>query len=67
MVFYGDIQINRGHWSIFKRNVRKTPILVPNNEYSDVDDPLLNDAKHIAIRDMRDNIEYIPPELIDNE
>ena len=67
MVFYGDIQINRGHWSIFKRNVRKTPILVPNNEYSDIDDPLLNDAKHIAIRDMRDNIEYIPPELIDNE
>ena len=67
MVFYGDIQINRGHWSIFKRNVRKTPILVPNNEYSDIDDPLLNDAKHIAIRDMRDNIEYIPPELMDNE
>ena len=26
-----------------------------------------DDAKHIAIRDMRDNIEYIPPELIDNE
>ena len=67
MVFYGDITVNRGHWSIFKRNVRKTPILVPNNEYSDVDDPLLNDAKHIAIRDMRDNIEYIPPELMDNE
>mgnify|MGYP003122299751 CR=1 FL=1 len=67
MVFYGDIKLDRGHWSIFKRNVRKTPILVLNNEYSNVDDPLLNDAKHVAIRDMRDNTEYIHPELTDKE
>lgn len=63
MVFYGDITINRGHWSIFKKNVRKTPILVLNNEYSNVDDPMLNTAKEVAIRDIIEENTYIHPEL----
>jgi hypothetical protein len=67
MVFYGDITVNRGHWSIFKRNVRKTPILVLNNEYSNVDDPLLITAKEVAIRDIMAENTYIHPELIDKE
>ncbi len=67
MVFYGDITVNRGHWSIFKRNVRKTPILVVNNEYSNVDDPLLITAKEVAIRDIIAENTYIHPELVDNE
>ena len=67
MVFYGDIKIDRGHWSIFTRNVRKTPILVLNNEYSNVDDPLLITAKEVAIRDIRAENTYIHPELVDNE
>lgn len=67
MVFYGDITINRGHWSIFKKNVRKTPILVLNNEYSNVDDPKINDAKRVAISDMREEITYIHPDIIEGE
>ena len=63
MVFYGDITINRGHWSIFKKNVRKTPILVLNNEYSNVDDPMLNTAKEVAIRDIIEENTYIHPAL----
>tara|TARA_B100000519_G_C14222682_1_gene428352 strand:- start:57 stop:260 length:204 start_codon:yes stop_codon:yes gene_type:complete len=63
MVFYGDINTNRGHWSIFKKNVRKTPILVLNNEYSNVDDPMLNTAKEVAIRDIIEENTYIHPEL----
>ena len=63
MVFYGVITINRGHWSIFKKNVRKTPILVLNNEYSNVDDPMLNTAKEVAIRDIIEENTYIHPEL----
>ena len=63
MVFYGYIPINRGHWSIFKKNVRKTPILVLNNEYSNVDDPMLNTAKEVAIRDIIEENTYIHPEL----
>ena len=65
MVFYGDITINRGHWSIFKKNVRKTPILVLNNEYSNVDDPLLDTAKQAAIKDMEEDTTYIHPELME--
>ena len=67
MVFYGDITVNRGHWSIFKRNVRKTPILVLNNEYSNVDDPLLITAKEVAIRDMEEEITYIHPEIMEGD
>ena len=67
MVFYGDITINRGHWSIFKKNVRKTPVLVLNNEYSNVDDPLLDTAKQVAIKDMEEEITYIHPELMEGE
>jgi hypothetical protein len=67
MVFYGDITVNRGHWSIFKRNVRKTPIIVLNNEYSNVDDPLLITAKEVAIRDIIEENTYIHPELVENE
>ncbi|HAI43373.1 MAG TPA: hypothetical protein DCM40_37370 [Maribacter sp.] len=67
MVFYGDINTNRGHWSIFKKNVRKTPILVLNNEYSNIDDPMLNTAKEVAIRDMEEEITYIHPELMEGE
>ena len=67
MVFYGDITINRGHWSIFKKNVRKTPILVLNNEYSNVDDPLLDTAKQAAIKDMEEDTTYIHTELMEGE
>ena len=67
MVVYGDITVNRGHWSIFKRNVLKTPIIVLNNEYSNVDDPLLITAKEVAIRDIIEENTYIHPELIDKE
>ena len=67
MVFYGYITINRGHWSIFKKNVRKTPILVLNNEYSNVDDPLLDTAKQAAIKDMEEDTTYIHPELMEGE
>ena len=67
MVFYGDITVNRGHWSIFKRNVLITPIIVLNNEYSNVDDPLLITAKEVAIRDIIEENTYIHPELIDKE
>tara|TARA_R100000458_G_C8072098_1_gene110437 strand:+ start:61 stop:264 length:204 start_codon:yes stop_codon:yes gene_type:complete len=67
MVFYGDITINRGHWSIFKKNVRKTPVLVLNNEYSNVDDPLLDTAKQAAIKDMEEDTTYIHPELMEGE
>jgi len=67
MVFYGDIKIDRGHWSIFKRNVRKTPILVLNNEYSNVDDPMLNTAKEVAIKDMEEEVSYIHPDLKEME
>ena len=67
MVFYGDITVNRGLWSIFKRNVLKTPIIVLNNEYSNVDDPLLITAKEVAIRDIIEENTYIHPELIDKE
>tara|TARA_R100000700_G_C3154127_1_gene131878 strand:+ start:321 stop:524 length:204 start_codon:yes stop_codon:yes gene_type:complete len=67
MVFYGDIKINRGHWSIFTRSVRKTPILVLNNEYSNVDDPMLNTAKEAAIKDILEDTTYIHPELMEGE
>ena len=67
MVFYGDIKVNRGHWSVFKRNVRKSPILVLDNEYSNVDDPMLNTAKEVAIRDILEDTTYIHPELIEGE
>jgi hypothetical protein len=67
MVFYGDIKVNRGHWSVFKRNVRKSPVLVLNNEYSNVDDPMLNTAKEAAIRDILEDTTYIHPELIEGE
>ena len=65
MVFYDDIIISRQYNGIFARNVRKTPILVLNNEYSNVDDPMLVVAKEVAIKDMRENTEYIHPELIE--
>ena len=67
MVFYGDIIHSRTYDAIFKRNSCKSPILVFNNEYSNVDDPMISAAKEVAIRDMRDNTEYIHPELIDSE
>ena len=67
MVFYGDIKVNRGHWSVFKRNVRKSPVLVLNNEYSNVDDPMLNTAKEAAIRDILEDTTYIHPELMEGE
>ena len=67
MVFYGDIKINRGHWSIFKKKVLKTPIIVLNNEYSNVDDPMLNTAKEVAIKDMEEEISYIHPDLKEME
>ena len=74
MVFYGDIINSRTYDAILARNRRKSPILVLNNEYSNVDDPMLHVAKELAISDkrvalsdMKDNTEYIPPELTDSE
>ena len=67
MVFYGDIKIDRGHWSLFTKSVRKTPIIVLNNEYSNVDDPMLNAAKEVAIKDILEESTYIHPDLIEQE
>ena len=67
MVFYGDIIDSRGYDAILARNSRKTPILVLNNEYSNVDDPMLNTAKEVAIRDMEEEITYIHPDLVEGD
>ena len=67
MVFYGDIKIDRGHWSLFTKSVRKTPIIVLNNEYSNVNDPMLDTAKEAAINDMLQDITYIHPEIVEGD
>ena len=67
MVFYGDIILSRTYDALFAKSGRKSPILVLNSEYSSIEDPMLNSAKEVAIRDMRDNTEYIPEELISSE
>ena len=67
MVFYGDIIDSRGYDAILVRNSRKTTILVLNNEYSNVDDPMLNTAKEVAIRDMEEEITYIHPDLVEGD
>ena len=67
MVFYGDITDSRVYDAIFARKRRKTPIIVLNNDYSDVDDPMLNQAKAVAIHDMREELTYIHPDLIEKE
>ena len=67
MVFYGDIILSRTYDAIFTKSGRKSPILVLNSEYSRIEDPMVSHAKEVAIRDMRDNTEYIPQELIDSE
>ena len=67
MVFYGDIINSRCYDAIFGRNGLKTPILVLNNEYSNVDDPLLDTAKQAAIKDMEEDTTYIHPELMEGE
>jgi hypothetical protein len=63
MVFYGDIINSRTYDSIFAKNRRKSLILVLNNEYMNVEDPMLNTAKEVAIKDMEEEIRYIHPEL----
>ena len=67
MVFYGDIIDTRTYDPIFAKNRRKRLILVLNNEYNNVDDPMLSKAKEVAIRDMERETTYIHPELIDKE
>ena len=67
MVFYGDIILSRTYDAIFAKSGRKSLILVLNSEYSRIEDPMVSHAKEVAIRDMRDNTEYIPQELIDSE
>ena len=67
MVFYGDIIHSRAYDAIFTRNSCKSPILVFNNEYSNVDDPMLHAAKRVAISDMIENTEYIHPELTEED
>ena len=67
MVFYSDIILNRTYDAIFTKSGRKSPILVLNNEYSNVDDPMLDIAKEVALRDMLDDTTYIHPELEDKE
>ena len=67
MVFYGDIIDTRIYDPIFAKNRRKRLILVLNNEYNNVDDPMLSKAKEVAIRDMERETTYIHPELIDKE
>ena len=67
MIKLGDIIHSVAYDALFRSYGRKTPILVVNNEFYNVDDPKLIDAKRVAISDMKDNTEYIPPELIDSE
>ena len=67
MVFYGDIIESRTYMGFFAKNSRKSPILVLNNEYSNVDDPMIDIAKEVALRDMLDDTTYIHPELEDKE
>ena len=67
MINYGDIILSRCYDGIFIKYGRKTPVLVFNNEFYNVDDPKHEDAKQAALVDMMANIEYIPPELTDSE
>jgi hypothetical protein len=67
MVFYGDIINSRCYDAIFGRNGLKTPILVLNNEYSNVEDPMLNTAKEVAISDMLAETTYIHPEIVEGD
>jgi|TARA_R110002020_G_C15894333_1_gene740395 hypothetical protein len=67
MVFYGDIISSRGYSSIYAKSGRKTPILVVNNEYSNVNDPMLDTAKEAAINDMLQDITYIHPEIVEGD
>jgi hypothetical protein len=67
MVFYGDIINSRIYNPIFAKNGRKRLILVLNNEYMNVDDPLLSKAKEVAIRDMEEETTYIHPDLRETE
>ena len=67
MIKLGDIIHSVTYDAVFHSYGRKTPILVVNNEFYNVDDPKLIDAKRVALSDMKDNTEYIPPELIDSE
>ena len=52
---------------ILRKYGRRMPFLVLNNEFSNTDDPMLNIAKEVALRDMLDDTTYIPSELIDKE
>ena len=63
MVFYSDIINSRTYDAILARNRRKSPILVLNNEYNNVDDPMLSTAKAVAIKDMEEDTTYIHPDL----
>ena len=67
MGFYGDIIESRCYDAIFGRNRLKTPILVLNSEYSNVEDPMLSKAKEVAIKDILEDTTYIHPELTEGE
>jgi len=43
------------------------PFIVANNEYSNIPDPSIINAKEVALRDMKNDNEYLHPELIESE
>lgn len=67
MVIKEDIITNRVYDSIIARYGRKTPILVVNNDFYNVDDPMLSIAKDVALHDILVDNTYIHPELIEGD
>ena len=43
------------------------PFIVANNEYSNIPDPSIVDAKEVALRDMIKEEEFLHPELTESE
>ena len=43
------------------------PFIVANNEYSNIPDPSIVNAKEVALRDMKNDNEYLHPELVESE
>jgi len=43
------------------------PFIVANNEYSNIPDPSIVNAKEVALRDMVKEEEFLHPELTDSE
>lgn len=59
----GDVVLD-----VLLRNIRGVlPHYVPDNQFSNTEDPKINDAKQAALQDMEGDGGYIHPELVDSE